>query len=93
MALSDYFDDTETIRTWAEDADADTDAVSIEYLLPTPSGDTPMERADMALSGEPIEGALVFIKGDETVREFIAWARERHLLHRKPWHAGERLKD
>lgn len=85
MALADYFNDIETIKSCAEEADCDSDAVSIDYLLPTSEGETSAERVDMALAGEPIEGAILFIKGDAVVREFIEWARSRGYLHRKPW--------
>lgn len=81
MPLADYFDPHERVRDVAAEADKDSDAVSLDYLLP--SGDLPDEPR---LPDEPIDGAIVFIKGDANVRAFEAWAVERGLLTPgKPW--------
>jgi hypothetical protein len=86
MALSEYFPEDAKIADYAADADADSDAVSIEYLVDGDDEDG-AEDSDYRdpLDGELVEGALVFIKGDAAVREFRAWAKSRGYLTAKSW--------
>lgn len=88
--MSEYFD-VELVRDLAEMADADTDVVSIEYLVAgeEDDGDEPGGHRHPTGS-EIVEGALVFIKGDVAVREFRAWATSRGLLTSdKPWRSDK----
>lgn len=79
MALADYFSAAECVRDIAADADADSDDVSLDYLLPG-------EATGPRLPDEAIDGAIIFIKGDANVRAFVTWAVERGLLTPgKPW--------
>lgn len=87
MALIEYFDEVTTIRERAAEADADTDAVSIEYLVEGEDDDVDSGHRS-PLDSEVVEGALVFIKGDCAVREFRAWAKSRGYLTDKPWIGG-----
>lgn len=86
MSLAKYFDPDDaddTLRAYAEEADRDSDAVSLEWLLPSPPSSSPV---DSRLPDEPIEGAFIFIKGDANVRAFVEWAKERGLITEgKPW--------
>lgn len=85
MALVDYFGNT-PISTYAKDADLDSDAISIEYLVEGEEGDgDDVSGHRDPLDGELVEGALVFIKGDAAVREFRAWAKSRGYLTEKSW--------
>lgn len=82
MPLANYYQPDERIADLAAQADADSDPVSLDWPLPGDAPTTP----DTRLPDEQVEGALVFIKGDAVVREFVAWATERGLLTPgKPW--------
>lgn len=84
MALSDYFD-RDFVFDMADDADNDSDAVSITFL--SPSAPKPTDPDDGGFwrptPDERIDGALVFIKGEENVLAFERWAEERGLLTQK----------
>lgn len=78
--LTEYYDD-ETIRDLVDDADNDSDAVSIVFLSP----DAPDGSGYWRPSADGhIDGAVVVIKGDANVRAFDEWAMARGLVTNKP---------
>lgn len=81
--LVQFFDEAATLRDRAAEADLDTDAVSIEYLVDDDDGEESGHRSP--LDTEIVSGALVFIKGDSAVRAFRTWATSRGFLTDKPW--------
>ena len=66
-----FFGDDETVNDLLDEANEDTDAVSLTWLLP--KNDLPANTTRMP--DEPIAGVVVVIKGDAVAREFEAWAR------------------
>lgn len=74
MLLREHFVDGELVADLADEADDDTDAVSITHLTHGPGQDIGPE--------DVTDGALVFIKGGGAVLLFVEWAEKHGLLTR-----------
>lgn len=74
-----YFDAEESAQDLVDEAWQDSDAVSLTWLLQRTTEAAPDEM-DTRLPDEPVDGAVVVIKGDANVRAFETWATERGLL-------------
>jgi hypothetical protein len=71
--LLSFFED-ETVAEYAAEADADSDPVSITYLV---VGDEPTDQVN---DGDIMMGALVFLKSAEVVAAFKTWAATNGFL-------------
>ena len=79
--LLSFFED-ETVAEYASEADADSDSVSIPYLV---VGEDRPGPEHLPNETDVMVGAMVFLKGADVVEEFKAWAANRgHLTLGKP---------